>query len=139
MFSALEKKILQVSRRRGPVPFLSFDTLLKAVSYGYGAGTVIRNKGYESGWFSRKTLPCPVISVGNIMAGGTGKTPMSVYLADLLIRLGKHPVVISRGYRGNLKKQAAMVSDGTRLFLDAAQAGDEPYMMARLKRFPVVV
>jgi tetraacyldisaccharide 4'-kinase len=139
MFSALEKKIMQASRRRGPVPLLSFDTLLKVVSYGYGAGTVIRNKGYESGWFPRKTLPCPVISVGNIMAGGTGKTPMSVYLADLLIRLGKHPVVISRGYRGNLKKQAAVVSDGTRLFLDAAQAGDEPYMMARLKRFPVVV
>ncbi len=128
----------------GPVPLLSFEALLKAVSYGYGAGSVLRNKWYGAkkdgmGRYHRKTLPCPVISVGNIMAGGTGKTPMAVYLADLLLRLGKHPVVISRGYKGRQKKQAAVVSDGTQLFLDATQAGDEPYMMARLKRFPVVV
>ncbi len=57
------------------------------------------------GRYHRKTLPCPVISVGNIMAGGTGKTPMAVYLADLLLRLGKHPVVISRGYKGRQKNR----------------------------------
>jgi tetraacyldisaccharide 4'-kinase len=144
MFKTLEKKILQSSRRVRPAPPLSFETLLKAVSYGYGAGAVLRNKWYGTrkdgkGRYHRKSLPCPVISVGNIMAGGTGKTPMAVYLADLLIRMDKHPVVISRGYRGNLKKHAAVVSDGNQLFLDAARAGDEPCMMARLKRFPVVV
>jgi tetraacyldisaccharide 4'-kinase len=144
MFKTLEKKIIQASRRVGPAPLLSFETLLKAVSYGYGAGAVLRNKWYGTsrdglGRYHRKSLPCPVISVGNIMAGGTGKTPMAVYIADLLLRLGKHPVVISRGYRGSLKKQAAVVSDGSQLFLDAARAGDEPFMMARLKRFPVVV
>ncbi len=139
MFKALEKKIIHASRRQDPVPFLSFDTLLKAVSYGYQAGAVLRNRWYQSGRISRNRLPCPVISVGNIMAGGTGKTPMAVYLADVLIRSGKKPVVISRGYKGSLKHPAAIVSDGTRLFLDARAAGDEPYMMACLKRFPVVV
>jgi len=62
-----------------------------------------------------------------------------VYLADLLIQMGKHPVVISRGYKGTFEKKAAIVGDGARVFLTARQAGDEPYMMAALKRFPVVV
>jgi tetraacyldisaccharide 4'-kinase len=139
MFKTLEKKIIHASARQGPVSLLSFDSLLKAVSFGYGAGVTLRNKWCESGLFHRKTLPCPVISIGNITAGGTGKTPMAVYLADLLIQMGKHPVVLSRGYKGTLKKNAALVGDGDRVFLDACQAGDEPYMMAALKRFPVVV
>ena len=139
MFKSLEKKIVQATERHGSVPFLSFDALLKAVSLGYGAGVTFRNKGYDTGRFRRKLLPCPVISIGNITAGGTGKTPMAVYVADLLIRMGKHPVVISRGYKGTLGKTAAVAGDGTCLFLDARQAGDEPYMMAALKRFPVVV
>ena len=139
MFKALEKKIIHASKRQDPASFLSFDTLLKAVSYGYQVGAVLRNHWYQSGRMPRKHLPCPVISVGNIMAGGTGKTPMAVYLADMLTGSGKKPVVISRGYKGSLKHRAAIVSDGTRLFLDACAAGDEPYMMACLKRFPVVV
>lgn len=139
MFQSFEKKIIQASQRQGPVSFLSFDALLKAVSMGYGAGAALRNKGYDTGRFRRRTLPCPVISIGNITAGGTGKTPMTVYVADLLIQTGKHPVVISRGYKGALGKTPAVVGDGTRLFMDARQAGDEPYMMAALKRFPVVV
>lgn len=139
MFKSLEKKIVQASQRQGPVPSLSFDALLKAVSLGYGAGVAFRNKGYDTGRFRRKTLPCPVISIGNITAGGAGKTPMAVYVADLLIQMGKHPVVISRGYKGTYGKKATIVGDGARLFLEARQAGDEPYMMAALKRFPVVV
>lgn len=139
MFKSLEKKIILASKRQDPAPFLSFDTLLKAVSYGYQTGAVLRNRWYQSDRISRKRLPCPVISVGNIMAGGTGKTPMAVYLAKMLIESGKKPVVISRGYKGRLKHSAAIVSDGTRMFLDACAAGDEPYMMACLKRFPVVV
>ncbi|MGM0393906.1 MAG: tetraacyldisaccharide 4'-kinase [Thermodesulfobacteriota bacterium] len=139
MFKSLEKKIIQASERQGPVPLMSFEVLLKVVSFAYGSGAAFRNKWYESGRLHRKTLPCPVISIGNITAGGTGKTPMAVYLADLLIQMGKHPVVISRGYRGTFKKKAAIVGDGVRVFLTARQAGDEPYMMAALKRFPVVV
>ncbi len=139
MFKALEKKIIQVSGQQYQPTVLSFEGLLVAASYLYGAGTAFRNRLYRFGCLEQKGLPCPVISVGNITAGGTGKTPMAIYLADLLTRLGRKPVVISRGYKGCLKKDAAVVGNGCKLFLDADQAGDEPHMMASLKQFPVVV
>ncbi len=139
MFKALEKKIIQVSGQQFQPAAFSFEGLLVAASFLYGAGTVFRNRLYRSGCLEQKSLPCPVISVGNITAGGTGKTPMAIYLADLLTRLGRKPVVISRGYKGRLKKGAAVVGNGYDLFLDADQAGDEPHMMARMKQFGVVV
>ncbi|MCF8090999.1 MAG: tetraacyldisaccharide 4'-kinase [Desulfotignum sp.] len=139
MFKALEKKIIRISGRPcRPTP-LSFETLLVAVSHVYSFCVVLWHRLYKSGCIPKKQLPCPVISVGNITAGGTGKTPMTIYLADLLIRLGKKPAVISRGYKGSFEKRAAVVGNGKQLLLDAHQAGDEPHMMARLKRFPVVV
>jgi tetraacyldisaccharide 4'-kinase len=139
MFKALEKKIIEKSSQTYQAKTLSFEGLLAATAWIYRSGAVIRNRFYQSGVLAVKKLPCPVISVGNITAGGTGKTPMAVFLADLLTRLGKKPVVISRGYRARNKKRAAVVGDGRRVFLDPYMAGDEPYMMASLKRFPVVV
>jgi tetraacyldisaccharide 4'-kinase len=139
MCRKLTKKITATSRRTYQAAPLSFEGLLVAASYVYGTGAAFRNRLYRSGHLVPKKLPCPVICVGNIIAGGTGKTPMTIYLADLLIRLGRKPVVISRGYKGSLNTGTAVVGNGEDLFLDAEQAGDEPYMMARLKRFPVVV
>jgi tetraacyldisaccharide 4'-kinase len=139
MFKTLEEKIIQISGQNYHPKALSFEGLLVAASYLYGAGASFRNRLYRSGWLGQKSLPCPVISVGNITAGGTGKTPMAVYLADLLTRLGRKPVVISRGYKGSLKTGAAVVGNGCDLFLNADQAGDEPQMMARMKQFGVVV
>jgi tetraacyldisaccharide 4'-kinase len=139
MFERLTKKITTISRRTYQAVPLSFEGLLVAASYVYGAGAALRNRLYRSGYLAQKQLPCPVICVGNIIAGGTGKTPMTIYLADLLTRLGHKPVVISRGYKGSLKTGAAVVGNGKDLFLNAEQAGDEPHMMARLKQFPVVV
>ena len=139
MFKALEKKIIQKSAQTYQAKAMSFEGLLASAAWIYRSGAVIRNRLYQSGVFASKKLPCPVLSVGNITAGGTGKTPMAVFLADLLTRLGKKPVVISRGYRARLKKGAAVVGNGREVFLDPYMAGDEPYMMAGLKRFPVVV
>jgi tetraacyldisaccharide 4'-kinase len=139
MFKALEKKIIQKSAQTYKAKVLSFEGLLAAAAWIYRSGAVIRNRLYQSGIITAKQLPCPVISVGNITAGGTGKTPMAVFLADLLTRLGKKPVVISRGYGARLKKGAAVVGNGRTVLLDSNLAGDEPYMMASLKRFPVVV
>ena len=139
MFKILEKKIIRVSGQPFHSAMLSFEGLLVAASYLYGAVIHVRNRLYRAGCLVQKSLPCPVISVGNITAGGTGKTPMAVYMAELLTRLGRNPVVISRGYKGCLKKGAAVVGNGCDLFLDADQAGDEPHMMARIRQFPVVV
>ncbi len=84
-------------------------------------------------------MSCFVISIGNLVAGGTGKTPMTMYLANLLKEIGKSIVVVSRGYKGNYEGEHAIVSDGAQVFLNSAESGDEPLMMANRKSFPVVV
>ena len=64
---------------------------------------------------------------------------MAIFLARRLRKLGCKPVVVSRGYKGDLREDAAVVGDGEQIFLDQRTAGDEPYMMASLKGIPVVV
>lgn len=73
----------------------------------------------------------PVISVGNITAGGTGKTPCILMLAELFRSIGKKPAIISRGYKSGLEKEGGCVSDGSSILVSQQMAGDEPYMMAR--------
>ena len=73
---------------------------LHLLSRLYGAAMRLRALGYQSGYLKTNKLPCKVISIGNIAVGGTGKTPMTIYLAEMLNRLGFKPVVISRGYKG---------------------------------------
>ena len=94
---------------------------------------------HRKGVFKSRALPCAVISVGNITAGGTGKTPMTICLAKLLNSRGYKVVVISRGY-GGTKEAGGIVSNGYRIAMDAGTAGDEPYMMAvKLHGVPVLV
>lgn len=82
----------------------------------------------------------PVISVGNITAGGTGKTPCILLLAEELQKAGYKPAVISRGYRSGLEKEGGVVSDGRQIQVSQAMAGDEPYMMAlKLPHVPILV
>lgn len=119
-------------------PF-SFDQVLASCASVYKAGVKLRYALYGSGFLKSRRLDCPVISIGNLAVGGSGKTPMALYLARMLSEKGMRPVVISRGYKGTLGKQAAVVSDGREVFLDATACGDEPYMMAMEKNFPVVV
>jgi tetraacyldisaccharide 4'-kinase len=82
----------------------------------------------------------PVILVGNLTVGGTGKTPL---VADIIRRLsnaGRRPAVVSRGYGGSLEGRRAVVSDGREVLLTARDAGDEPFMLARdLVGVPVVI
>jgi len=87
-----------------------------------------------------KKLPCFVISVGNITTGGTGKTPLVLYLAELIDKLGYKPAVISRGYKSGYEKKGGIVSDGKEICANVLEAGDEPFMIAkRLKNIPVIV
>ena len=75
-------------------------------------------------------LPCPVVSVGNITVGGTGKTPMVILLAKLLREKGHRPAVLSRGYGARTKAPVNIVSDGNRILIGWHEAGDEPVLIA---------
>jgi tetraacyldisaccharide 4'-kinase len=134
----LEKKIIKISAIEYEPVLFSFEWLLVIISQIYKVGTKIRLWLYQSNILKPRRLPCFVISIGNIMAGGTGKTPMAIYITSLLTKMGKQPVVISRGYKGSLKAEAKIVGDGKTVFILADEAGDEPYMMAKRKSFPVV-
>lgn len=135
----LEERITESSERDVRPNVFSLEGLLVLLSYGYGLGVRFRLWLYSQGILKQKTLPCFVISIGNIALGGAGKTPMAMYLAQVLKNMGKHPVVISRGYKGKYRGDALIVSDGDRIFSDAENSGDEPYMMAKRRSFPVVV
>lgn len=75
-------------------------------------------------------LPVPVISIGNLTLGGTGKTPMVRYVSRLLLDRGLRPAIVSRGYGGKAAGPVNIVSDGTRILLPPEMAGDEPFMLA---------
>src|SRR3972149_5270497 len=115
------------------VPFLYIASFL------YGIGVRISFFLYRIGIFKTRRLDCKVISVGNITIGGSGKTPMAIYLAERLRERGKKVAILSRGYKGKIK-DVGVVSDGENILLGPEDAGDEPYLMAvRLKTVPVIV
>ena len=137
--SSLREKIALWMRDEaiGPIPHL----LLLILSLFYGAAVRVRLFLYSVRILWRKKLPCAVVSIGNITVGGTGKTPVVIYLADYFLSAGKKVVILSRGYGGLAsKKEPVVVSDGVKILLGPAEAGDEPYLMAgRLKGVPVVI
>ncbi|MFH0781083.1 MAG: tetraacyldisaccharide 4'-kinase [Pseudomonadota bacterium] len=105
----------------------------------YGLAMTIREKLYSLGLFQRHCLSVPVISVGNLVLGGTGKTPTVCHLTKLLLQLGYHPAIISRGYGGKAKQKVNVVSNGRTILLTPEKAGDEPYMLAEaLPGIPVL-
>jgi tetraacyldisaccharide 4'-kinase len=94
---------------------------------------------YNIGLLRTKRLPCPVISVGNITVGGTGKTPLVMALARGLTDRGIPVAILSRGYKGK-KTSGPLVSDGQAVFLSPEESGDEPFLMAKsLKGVPIIV
>lgn len=103
----------------------------------YSLAMRIRAWCYAHGIFERAKLAAFVISVGNLTMGGTGKTPMVIYLARLLRNW--RPAVVSRGYGGSARAPVNVVSTGADILLAADQAGDEPRMMAEsLPGVPVI-
>ena len=97
----------------------------------YGGVAAARAAAYRRGWLPRARLAGPVISVGNLSVGGSGKTPVVVLVAGLLRDAG-HPVsVLSRGYRGSFRGDCLVVGDGQGVRAGPEEAGDEPVMLAR--------
>lgn len=115
--------------------------VLKALSCVFAAVVEIRYLLYRIGFLPRFPLGVQVISIGNVTAGGTGKTPVTEIFARTLASEGRKVAILSRGYR---RKEAPfwqrmftqvvtpplVVSDGRHVLLDAATGGDEPYMLA---------
>ncbi len=133
------KKIETIMRDDGDNSFFSIHFFFYLLSLLYKLITKGIDFLYEKKIFIQKRLPCFVISIGNITAGGTGKTPMTIYLAKLLKKNGFSPAVISRGYKGKFEKKGGIVSDGKNILAKAEYAGDESFMMAeRLKGIPII-
>jgi tetraacyldisaccharide 4'-kinase len=119
---------------------LFLKLFLFAISIGYGGIVRLRETLYKKGFLQSKRLPCPVISIGNITVGGSGKTPMTIYVAELIKHLGYGVAIISRGYKGEAEKIGGVVCDGRIICMGPDKAGDEPFMVAkRLKTVPVIV
>ena len=97
----------------------------------YGAAAAWRREWYARDR-RRRYLERPVISVGNLSVGGSGKTPMVEYIARVLIERGERPAILTRGYaRQRPQDGVTVVSDGTQLCASLEVAGDEPLMLAR--------
>ena len=101
----------------------------------------MRRSWYERHPQSRRSLDHPVISVGNLSVGGSGKTPVVAALVRLLLEMGHRPAILSRGYaRRRSSDGVVVVSDGTRVLEPVENSGDEPQMLARaLPNVPVLV
>ncbi len=82
---------------------------------GYASAVAVRNLAYDQGWLGATRVPVPVLSVGNLVAGGSGKTPAALTLARLLTARGRHPAVVARGYRGvdGVNEEARLAPDLT--------------------------
>lgn len=93
----------------------------------YGAAVRLRNRAFDQHPERCAGVPVPVVSVGNLTTGGTGKTPVALYLVEALARDGQRAAIISRGYGGRRAVDPMTVEPGS----DPAETGDEPLMMAR--------
>ncbi len=136
----LGQKAVAVMQSKKSYGFFTVATFLHALSLIYGVAARSRRHLYAKSLFPKYKLPCPVVSVGNLTVGGTGKTPMVMELARWLHQQGKNVSVVSRGYKGQAENRVAVVSDGVSLLCNVGESGDEPFLMAtHLKGIPVVV
>ncbi len=113
--------------------------LLSALAVGYRAGLAARGRLYDARVLRTGRLPCPVVSLGNLTLGGSGKTPMVELAVQTLAELGAAPAVVSRGYQRQTRGvQVVADHDGVRLGPRAS--GDEPFLLAgHLGGVPVIV
>lgn len=113
---------------------------LRLMSGLYAFAVDIKLNLYRLGILKQHRLPCRVISLGNITVGGTGKTPTAQRLAALIRDMGYKVVILNRGYRAAWRGDVGLVSDGQKIYMTAAEAGDEAYLLAKsLPGVPVVI
>lgn len=126
------KRFLELTERgaqnKGDDLMLSFLEMLEKV---YEKAVTRRRHAYAAGIKKETSFDATVISLGNITVGGTGKTPMAVFLTKEIRRMGYTVAVLSSGYRSHAEKTGAIVSDGNNVLLTPAEAGDEAVLLAR--------
>ena len=127
--SSLESTLTRAWLRRGPLA-----CALWPLSLLFGLLGAVRRLLYRRGLLQSTRLPVPVIIVGNIFIGGTGKTPLTIWLAAVLRNAGFTPGIISRGHGGKQTLPQLVTPDAL-----AADIGDEPLLMARRSGCPVMV
>ncbi len=116
-----------------------FRIVLLPLSGIYWLLVATRNWLFDIGILKTTRFGVPVVSVGNLSTGGTGKTPFVELIAHKLRSGGHTPAIVSRGY-GRASRGYVLVSDGKRIVADVKQAGDEPFLLAeKLKETPVAV
>jgi len=112
------------------------------LSIPYQAAVRVRNRLYDIGVLKSKSVNAPVISIGNISVGGTGKTPTVIHLIERIRKLNtprkKKIAVVSRGYKG-LGRGTQVVADGRKQLVDFMTAGDEPVMIAEASPGTIVI
>jgi tetraacyldisaccharide 4'-kinase len=136
----LEHKVAAIMASTERFAPLSLATVLSGGAYIYGTAMRLRDSLYQKGLLPQYKLSCPVISIGNLVVGGSGKTPLAIHLARLLQQMGLRAMIVSRGYRGEGERDGILVSDGRAILCHGRQAGDEPFLMATLLgSVPVVV
>ena len=114
--------------------------VLPPLSVLYGGIARARAALYKRGTFRRFRLDAPVISVGNITTGGTGKTPMVAWLAGVLARESRKVCILTRGYGRQNVSRMVIVSDGNEVQATPDEAGDEPFLLAsKLKGVAAVI
>lgn len=147
MASRIQTRVIQISDDdlsvKEPFPWNGVRYFLRVLSALYGAAISIRIWLYSKNIIESRKVPCFVISIGNIVAGGSGKTPMTIYMAEMARSMGLKPLVVSRGYGGAVEREGEcsfLAGDGEGgLISDPQIVGDEPFMMASRLSFPVVV
>lgn len=122
--------------------FQEFQRMLLAfLSFFYGLAVRVRNKAYDAGIFSIKRMEVPVISIGNLSLGGTGKTSLTIWCAEKILKNGKKPVILSRGYmRRSSSNEIKICSGEISPLEDASSVGDEPCLIAqKCDGVPIIV
>ena len=127
--SSLESTLTRAWLRRGPLA-----CALWPLSLAFRALSSLRALLFRAGVLQSHRLPVPVLVVGNIFIGGTGKTPLAIWLAATLRDAGFTPGIISRGHGGDGAAPREVTGDSL-----AAEVGDEPLLMARRAHCPVMV
>src|SRR5579863_9300720 len=107
---------------------------------GFRIGVALRTAAYKRGWLATRRLNRPVVSVGNLSVGGTGKTPFVAFLAERLTARSLKPGILTRGYGRRSSAALIAIDPGAGRAPDPREVGDEPALLARkLPEVPIVV